>query len=547
MFNFIDELKSLNIYEQLTQRVDGNPQANYDIFSHLLNYAKDKHLPKKVVRYNKKIHKKSKWITRGIMKSINTKDKLYKTLAKTDLHSPLYNTLKSDFKAFQKSLKKTINAAKKSYFHKIFHLYRNNIKKTWAVINETLFNKQHSEISQTFQLNNRLTTDPAIIADEFNKYFVNIGPSLYNEIHSTRSYSDYLIDKTSHRFKFDPVNEDHISSIINKLKPKSSTGHDNISNKLIKSAKHILIKPLVLIINQSLNRGIFPSQLKLSKVKPLFKKNDKTQFSNYRPISLLPSISKIFEYVIFNQVSSYLNNHNLLTSHQFGFRAGHSTELAALKLVNYLIAEMNNGQCPINIYMDLSKAFDTLDHSILLKKLEYYGICGLENKLLCNYLSNRHQYVEYNRTSSSTRSISTGVPQGSILGPLLFLIYINDLPKASTLFDMLMYADDTTLYCNINTLINESIINDELDKIKIWLSANKLSLNIGKTKYVIYHSINKQIIYPNLKISNIEIERVQQFNYLGLLLDNHLQWKLHIDHISSKISKVTGIMYKLYC
>ena len=152
------------------------------------------------------------------------------------------------------------------------------------------------------------------------------------------------------------------------MKPKSSTGHDNISNKLIKSAKHILIKPLVLIINQSLNRGIFPSQLKLSKVKPLFKKNDKTQFSNYRPISLLPSISKIFEYVIFNQVSSYLNNHNLLTSHQFGFRAGHSTELAALKLVNYLIAEMNNGQCPINIYMDLSKAFDTLDHLILLIK-----------------------------------------------------------------------------------------------------------------------------------------------------------------------------------
>ena len=171
----------------------------------------------------------------------------------------------------------------------------------------------------------------------------------------------------------------------------------------------------------------------------------KTQFGNYRPISLLPSLSKIFERVIFDQLLAYFTNNNLLCVNQFGFRPEHSTELAALKLVNSLIAQMDSNNVPVNIYIDLSKTFDTLNHSILLSKLEYYGITGRSNDLLKNYLSNRSQYVEFNGHISNTLPISTGVPQGSVLGPLLFLIYINDLPLVSHIFDMLMYADDTTL------------------------------------------------------------------------------------------------------
>ena len=485
-------------------------------------------------------------MTNGILKSINKKDKLYKILIQTDVHDTvLFNRLTVEFKLYRATLRKSIREAKRLYFMRTFNMYKSDIKKTWIVINETLNKSIKCQDHNEFIIDNNKINDPNKIANLFNEYFINIGRSLSTQIQAAHDFSEYLATPADTSFKFSPVDENQINNIINNLKNKSSYGYDNISCVLLKKSKGILIKPLTLIINQSMNTGIFPDDLKISKVKPLFKRGDVAQISNYRPISLLPSISKVFEKVIFYQLSEYFNDNELLCCEQFGFRSGHSTELAALRLVDHLVKQMDSYNTPINIYIDLSKAFDTLDHDILLAKLNYYGICGTENALFRSYLSNRLQYVDYQGSQSALQLISTGVPQGSVLGPLLFIIYINDLPLVSNIFEMLMYADDTTLYCNLNQNVDEKEINKELNLITEWLTSNKLSLNVQKTKFIVFHTDQRVVNYPTLQINNTIIERVTQFNFLGLILSSNLKWHKHINYISIKISRVIGIMYRL--
>ena len=233
---------------------------------------------------------------------------------------------------------------------------------------------------------------------------------------------------------------------------------------------------------------------------PIHKKADETDLNNYRPISLLPEVSKIIEKVIYNQVYNYFENHNILYDHQYGFRKQHSTEHAVLELVDRTTIALDKGETPINIFLDLSKAFDTLDHNILLNKLNYYGIQSTALNLFKSYLHNRKQFVIVNNAKSRTQHITTGVPQGSILGPLLFIIYINDLPNASTIFNFTMYADDTTLSTSIQSIqmanpnVNvDTLINNELRKISDCLSINKLSLNVKKSKFIVHKMINKTV------------------------------------------------------
>ena len=244
--NFVNELEELNIYGKLKTSVNSDPEENYDIMLQLLSTAKENHLPKKMVKFNKRKHKKAKWMSNGLLKSINTKDRLYKKLIRTDIEDPQYVTLKNEFTNFKKTLRRSINEAKRLYYMRTFALYKNDMKQSWSVIKDTLQRKLHSSPSSKFILNNNTITDLDEIATEFNKYVINIGRSLSDQIQSIHSSLDYLPKqhKPTSMFSYNPVNEECIAKYIKKLKNKSSYGYDNISNKLIKSAGHILVKPL---------------------------------------------------------------------------------------------------------------------------------------------------------------------------------------------------------------------------------------------------------------------------------------------------------------
>ena len=352
-------------------------------------------------------------------------------------------------------------------------------------------------------------------------------------------------------FKFKEIRPSEVAKIISNLKSKPSSGHDNISSSLIKRIAEPLSIPLSLLVNQSLNAGIFPNRLKIAKVIPIYKKSDIFLFDNYRPISLLPVISKVVERIVFNQMYTYFSENNLLYDSQHGFRTQHSTETASLEFLDRIHSALDNGYTPLTLFLDLSKAFDTLDHNILLEKLEYYGISGKEHSWFRSYLTNRKQFTVYSNNNSDFLPLNTGVPQGSILGPLLFLIYVNDISYASNFFDMILYADDTTLVTSLfasDLYLLTPELNLELKKIYEWLCVNRLSLNVMKTKYMIFHYPQRTIPssdYPALELANIPIERVQNFDFLGLTISDTLSWLPHISKISNKISKAIGILKRM--
>ena len=437
--------------------------------------AKNKHMPCKLVKFNKYKHKKSAWITLGLLKSIRYRDKLYKQLRLSNPNSLHYDTLKLNLKTYNMILRKSIISAKQMYYESRFNRIGNDIRRTWKTINEILTkNQTKNKFPTVFNDNGSMITDKVNIANKFNVFFTNIGEKIAKGINydGNKTYGHYLNKDIHSSFTFMNIDEDAINKIIYNLPPKSSSGCYGISTKLLKVIAPVIIKPLTLLINQVLNTGTFPDKLKIAKVIPIFKKGDPSLFENYRPISLLPAISKVVEKIIALQLSSYFEKNKLLFDNQYGFRPKHSTEHAALELIDRITNKMDTNEIPLNIFLDLSKAFDTIDHSILLNKLKYYGLKGSTLNLFQSYLSNRKQYTEIEDTTSTILPIQVGVPQGSILGPILFIIYVNDLPQCSNKFDFIMYADDTTLsstidsFCDINSNASaDSLINAEIDKV----------------------------------------------------------------------------------
>ena len=291
----------------------------------------------------------------------------------------------------------------------------------------------------------------------------------------------------------------------------------------------------------------FPDSLKKARVIPIYKEGEKHDINNYRPISILPIMSKIFEKIAYKQLYEYLEQNSYLYNNQIGFRSRKSTTHAILNFLQHLYKNLDSGKIIFSIFLDFKKAFDSVNHTILLSKLEKYGIRGHALDWFCSFLTNRQQYVSIDNENSDTKLIEYGVPQGSILGPLLFLLFINDIPKCSDLFKFTLYADDSTL----STCIRENeidrdtkIINTELHKVYLWLSANKILINSTKTKYMVF-SYSKNITLPEIKIGNNTILQTDFTKFLGIYIDTHLTFKHHISEISKKMSKSLGLLFKL--
>ena len=335
--------------------------------------------------------------------------------------------------------------------------------------------------------------------------------------------------------------------MINSLK-NSSSGHDELPPFVAKTCINEFIEPITYMINESLKSGVFPSELKIARIVPIFKSGDPSLLNNYRPISVLSFFSKIFEKIVYNIVFDFLYENKVLYDYQFGFRSKHSTQHALITLVERITTSLDVGNIVISLFIDFKKAFDTVNHQILLRKLYAYGIRGTLLKWFEDYLTGRTQYVIYDGIKSEVKEVKCGVPQGSILGPLLFIITMNDICNVSDLLFAIMYADDTCLLINgndLHTLIKQ--LNSELQCLSDWFKSNKLSLNTKKTFYMIFHRARlKNTDHRNMDVimDHSTLTKVVSLKYLGVIVDHKLNWIDHITYVKNKISKGIGIMYK---
>ena len=377
---------------------------------------------------------------------------------------------------------------------------------------------------------------------------------------SSSQPDDFLQDSCEDLFDLDRVNSIMVEDLISSLESKPCKDIYQVSTNLLKYVSKAISLPLTHVFNLSLDQGVFPEAFKLSRTVPIFKAGDPSDMNNYRPISCLPTMSKVLEKYVSNKLRSFLAINNLLYEFQFGFQAKTSTIHPIMHIIDFISKGFNNNEYSVAVFLDLKKAFDVVDHDILLKKLESLGIGGSSLNWFRSYLKNRKQTVQVNGEFSSFYSeISMSVLQGSLLGPLLFLCFINDLPLSNSLFNIL-FADDTTALVrgkNLQDLV--STVNVELQKLGVWMRSNKLAINTSKTKIMIFHRNkivphseffyndndpntvqNPDLIHPVEVINNSS--KVPAFKMLGVYLDENLSFSYHVKYVLAKISKSLFLM-----
>ena len=532
-----EEIQNLKLFlrnEDWNQIYEAEEGHRYEKFYEMFRSSFDLLCPELEKSRNRRLYPEQEWMTFGILTSRNTKDDLHKRFAVTRSNENLTN-----YKTYKQLYEKICRLAKNLHWSDFFQENLGNIKKIWNKANQVLNRgKKDQSFPSVFMKDGKKITGNKNIADNFNLFFINIGQSLAENFEETNEFEKYMPKHNESVRSFSRVTKDDVHKIIKSLKLKGSTGFDCVSNKLVRSLRNELAYPLKIIINDSLQSGIVPSQLKVAKVLPLYKSGDKQNFSNYRPISLLNVFSKILEKAAYKQLYEWFEQKFLIKT-QFGFRNRSETIHAIFNFLNNID---NNGENKFqsSIFLDLKKAFDCVSHRILLRKLELYGIKDTALAWFTSYLSGRSQRVLFKGILSKSMFVRIGVPQGSILGPLLFLIYINDLPNASKLLESL-FADDTTFQASANKLKDlEEFMNTELSKAAQWFKDNQLTLHPGKTRYVLFNSRGQSL---DIRLEDTKIKQISKssdetsFKFLGIMVDESLSWKEHINYLHQKLRK----------
>ena len=498
------------------------------------------------------------WISEGLIVSIDEKHKLRRKWKKTcKKKEGGDHELWKKFVTYQEEVNKLISIAKTKYYASKFEKYESNRKKTWEVINE-LRGKSKDKMKAVFIIDNERVINRRAIADKFNTYFANLAKNLNNEAYKEKPHSEYPnFQEYSNKFNDKSIFLEECSTdeIITIIKNFENGKASDIPVSVIKRTSFLISPMLSHLFNNCMRSGVFPTCLKVGKITPIFKKGDRELLKNYRPVSTLPIFGKIFEKIICSRLYNFFTSNNLLSDCQFGYRKKHSTGHAIHHSVNIIKDALADKKHVIAIFVDLSKAFDTIDHKILLSKLERYGIRGTANNLIHDYLTGRTQYVSTLGEHSDLEDIIFGVPQGSVLGPLLFLIYMNDIVNSindKLNIKLVLYADDTNIFViEESKALAMSKANIVLTKINRYMKSNLLHINIEKCCYI-HFSPNKEDPInitetndDNLYIAGKCINEVTQARFLGVIIDNKLSWEPHITKLHKKLNSQVGILKRI--